>query len=343
MRKIKYLCLSLAIATAGVSLVTLPVCAMEASSEVQYEGIDVSHWQGEINFEKVRAAGYDIVYIKSSQGSSTKDAYFETNYKNAKAAGLKVGFYHYVTATSVSAAKTQADYFLSVIDGKEWDCKLAVDFESFGSLSDEMVNEITLAFAERVEQKGDTEVLIYANRATADSILDERLADYPLWIAEYGVSAPKSTAAWDEWVGWQHSQAGVVSGISSSVDLDIFTEDVFISEDSGSSGNEESSPDSSAVTYTVKSGDTLSGIANKYGTTVSELVSLNNISNPDKIYVGEVLKISSGTSAVTYTVKSGDTLSGIANKYGTTVSELVSLNNISNPDKIYAGEVLTIS
>ncbi|MTP48464.1 LysM peptidoglycan-binding domain-containing protein, partial [Turicibacter sanguinis] len=98
--------------------------------------------------------------------------------------------------------------------------------------------------------------------------------------------------------------------------------------------------------YTVKAGDTLWAIANKYGTTVSELVKLNDISDPSVIYVGEVLQMpgeSSGVEATEYTVKAGDTLWGIANKYGTTVSELVKLNDISNPNVICVGEVLQIS
>lgn len=106
--------------------------------------------------------------------------------------------------------------------------------------------------------------------------------------------------------------------------------------------------------YTVKSGDTLSDIASKFHTTVKDLQAWNNIANPDRIYVGQVLKISaqeakpstgssnSGGIAVTYTVVSGDTLSGISAKFGTTVSALQALNGISNPDVIYAGQVLTI-
>ena len=88
---------------------------------------------------------------------------------------------------------------------------------------------------------------------------------------------------------------------------------------------------------------TLSGIATKFGTTVANLVSLNNISDPNLIYVGQVLKLpSSGNSSRTYIVQEGDTLSSIATKFGTTVVNLVSLNNISNANLIYVGQVLYV-
>ena len=97
--------------------------------------------------------------------------------------------------------------------------------------------------------------------------------------------------------------------------------------------------------YTVKSGDTLSGIASKYGSNIKAIASLQDIQNKDRISVGQKLYVPVGkttTSSGTYTVKSGDTLSGIANKFGTTTKALQSKNGISNPDKIYAGQVLKV-
>ena len=97
--------------------------------------------------------------------------------------------------------------------------------------------------------------------------------------------------------------------------------------------------------YTVKSGDTLSGIASKYGSNINAIATLQDIQNKDRISVGQKLYVPVGkttTSSGTYTVKSGDTLSGIANKFGTTTKALQSKNGISNPDKIYAGQVLKV-
>ena len=117
---------------------------------------------------------------------------------------------------------------------------------------------------------------------------------------------------------------------------------------SGNTGSTSStSTSSNAQTYTVQSGDTLSGIAAKFGVTVQDLCNWNNISDPNKIYVGEVLRVSGNTSSSTtnrqtYTVQSGDTLSGIAAEYGVTVQDLCNWNNISDPNKIYVGEVLQV-
>lgn len=102
---------------------------------------------------------------------------------------------------------------------------------------------------------------------------------------------------------------------------------------------------SKLTTYTVQAGDTLSGIASKYGTTYQELARINNIANPNVIYPGQVIKINGGTVEKIYTVKSGDTLSGIANKYGTTWQNIYNNNRDiigSNPNLIKPGQVLKI-
>ena len=114
--------------------------------------------------------------------------------------------------------------------------------------------------------------------------------------------------------------------------------------DVGTSEEQATNGDKTAITYTVQTGDTLSEIAMKYGTTYQELARINNIANPNVIYPGQVIKINT-TSETTYTVKSGDTLSGIANRYGTTWQKLYEKNkNVigSNPDLIKPGQVLKV-
>ena len=116
-------------------LIPLNIYAFNSSSDIVYDGIDVSNWQGYIDYQSVKNDGIDIVYIKSSQGSNIVDSHFRFNYENAKENGLKVGFYHYVTARNVEEAIEEAEFFASVISGTTSDCKLAMDFEDFGDLT----------------------------------------------------------------------------------------------------------------------------------------------------------------------------------------------------------------
>ncbi|WP_338930485.1 LysM peptidoglycan-binding domain-containing protein [Streptomyces netropsis] len=97
--------------------------------------------------------------------------------------------------------------------------------------------------------------------------------------------------------------------------------------------------------YTVKSGDTLTAIAARFGTTVEQLVKWNNIPNPDLIKVGQQLIVARADSPqeTRYTVQSGDTLTAIAARFGTTVEQLVKWNNIPNPDLIKVGQQLIVA
>ena len=168
-----------------------PVLAFGPSSSNIYQGIDVSSWQGNIDFSRVRNAGIEIVYIKSSEGTNYIDPYFERNYQNAKSNGLKVGFYHYVNARNTEQARNEANFFARVISGKQPDCKLAMDFESFGNLSTSEINEISKVFLETLQNATNKEVLIYSNSYSARTIFSSELAIYPLWVANYGVSEPR--------------------------------------------------------------------------------------------------------------------------------------------------------
>ena len=99
---------------------------------------------------------------------------------------------------------------------------------------------------------------------------------------------------------------------------------------------------SSQNTYYVQAGDTLSEIASKFGTTVSGLVSLNHIANPNVIYVGQKIILGGTGQSNAYTVQNGDTLSGIASAHGTTWQALASKNHIANPNMIFVGQTIQI-
>ena len=329
-------------------ILVLPSFAFSPSGDTIYEGIDVSSWQGEIDFSHVKASGIEVVYIKSSEGFRSVDSYFEQNYTNAKNAGLKVGFYHYVTARSVEDAVRQANFFVSTISGKNPDCKLAMDFESFGSLGREEINQIALTFMQTVKNVSGKDVIIYSDEYNANSTFESNLATYPLWVAQYEVSEPTVREHWSNWAGWQYTDRGEVPGISSYVDRDKFTNEVFLDDTSEVPDVPTDKPDENEgyTTITIRYGDTLSELAIEYNTTVERLVELNNIANPNLIYAGDTLIVptSDPSSNITqiYVVQYGDTLSEIAQEYGTTVATLASINNIQNVNLIYVGQIIKI-
>lgn len=332
------------------------VNAFSPTSSPQYDGIDVSNWQKYIDYGKVKSNGIDVVYIKASQGQRTKDPYFEINYKNAKDNGLKVGFYHYVNATTISAAEKEAEFFCSVISGKEPDCKLVMDYEVFGGVSKEEINRIAEAFLTKVNQITGKEIIVYSNLYTSKNVFSTELANkYQLWLAYYASqnALNNATSNWKNWIGWQYTDEGIVSGINGYVDRDKFTKEIFLSE-TGNLPDVEvdiDQDDNQTIYYTVKRGDTLWQIARNYGTTVNRLVNDNNIKNPNLIYVGQVLRIITSSSLeddecmaghIIYTIKWGDTLSGIASRYGVSMSYIAELNNIQNVNRIYAGNKIRI-
>lgn len=329
-------------------ILVLPSFAFSPSGDTIYEGIDVSSWQGEIDFSQVKASGIEVVYIKSSEGFRSVDSYFEQNYANAKNAGLKVGLYHYVTARSVEDAVRQANFFVSTISGKNPDCKLAMDFESFGSLGREEINQIALTFMQTVKNVSGKDVIIYSDEYNANSTFESNLATYPLWVAQYEVSEPTVREHWNNWAGWQYTDRGEVPGISSYVDRDKFTNEVFLDDTSEVPDVPTDKPDENEgyTTITIRYGDTLSELAIEYNTTVERLVELNNIANPNLIYAGDTLIVptSDPSSNITqiYVVQYGDTLSEIAQEYGTTVATLASINNIQNVNLIYVGQIIKI-
>ena len=336
-------------------VITVPVYALSPSSSVIYRGIDVSEWQGEIDFARVKEAGIEIVYIRAGQGFSYEDAEFERNYTEARRNGLKIGVYHYMTARSVEDARLQAQFFASLISGKQIDCRLAMDFESFGSLSRSQINEIAVAYMDELKRLTGKEVVVYSNTYDATYVFNSEVAREPLWVAQYGVNEPQDNGNWGNWIGYQYSSSGRVNGINGNVDLDEYTEDILL--ESTQEIPEVEDPKCNKedrILYRVKRGDTLSEIALEHNTTVNHLVLINDIQNPNLIFVGEILTIScnhnnsNGTgntseeNIILYTIKRGDTLSEIALEYDTTVISLVELNNIQNPNLIYAGETLRI-
>lgn len=334
------------------------IYAITPISNLEYQGIDVSNWQGYINYSEVKEAGINIVYIKSSQGSNIKDAYFDINYENAKANGLKVGFYHFLTATNTQQAEEEARFFASVIANKTPDCKLVMDYEVFGGASVEEINQIAEVFLETTKRLTNKEVILYSDLNNIRTVFGRNLSqNYELWLAYYGDYERLGNIGtnWENFIGVQYSDRGRVNGINGYVDRDRYSEEIFLDEVSEIPviENPKEITNTQSINYTIKKGDTLWEIARRYGTTVQEIASINNIQNPNLIYPGETIRVltnsttsgeeTRGTGDIIYTVQRGNTLSEIAQEYNVTVNHIVELNNIQNPNLIYPGQKLRIT
>ena len=337
----------LACIAALVFAALVPVRAIPPSGGRQYLGIDISEFQGEIDFEEVRRSGIEAVYIRVGAGEYT-DEYFAENYERAKAAGLKIGFYHYVTARSVDEGRRQARFFASLAAGREPDMRLAMDFEYFGSLSVSQINAISEAYLDELTALTRREAVIYSDLSNARNIFSRALAEkYPLWAAQYGADEPSANGKWREWVGFQYTDEGRVGGIYGNVDRNIFTEGIFLSDSGRIDGEKRTTVRARTRTLTVyvRAGDTLWAIAREYGTTVQAIARENRIVDPNRIFAGERLRITlpaRGSGEEIYNVRRGDTPISIAGKFGVTLSALEDRNGLERGETIYAGDKLSI-
>lgn len=283
------------------------------------QGIDVSKWQGNINFDLVRSSGIKFVMIRAGYGryAYQKDEYFEQNYKRAKAAGLGVGAYWYSYATNAAQATEEAKVFCEVIKGKTFEYPVAFDIEdkTQSGLARGTIDQIVTAFCSYMEKAG-----YYVSLYSYASFLNNKIsssvrAKYDIWVAHFDVMTPAYNGAYGM---WQNSDKYKVRGINGNVDHDYAYKDypsimknnglngfkksgtvsktnTSSNKSSGSSGTSKKTSGTTAAkkttTYTVKKGDTLTAIAKKYNTTVAALVKANNIKNPDLIFGGQKIKI----------------------------------------------------
>lgn len=320
------------------------------------KGLDVSEFQGEVDWERVKAAGYKFAMLRAGYGYNTIDKQFRRNASECNRIGLPVGVYWFCYAFSPEKAVQEADGCIDIISEYRLDYPVCYDIEQASadyiekqgvSFTPALAKNVVKSFCDRIEAKGYY-AMFYTNRNFLDTYLGTELSKrYAYWYARYA----------DRFDGtdcgiWQYTSTGSVPGITGNVDLDLgYTNYPSVIKKAGLNHLSASSPSPSPVpeyiTYVIQPGDTLSGIARRYGTTVTALTQLNKLSDPDKIYAGNTLKVPENGTGVDsstqyYTIQPGDTLSEIARRFGTTVSALTRLNGISDPDKIYAGNRIQI-
>lgn len=326
---------------------------------MEKHGIDVSSHQGDIDWNNVKNY-IDFAILRCGYGvdrTSQDDTKFIRNADECTRLGIPFGVYLYSYARGTSEASSEADHVLRLIQNYKLEYPVYYDVENNSYIdqnSNEALADMCVTFCNKLEEAGYY-VGIYSNKAFFDSRLNsDKLNAYDKWVAQWS-----SSVTYTKPFGmWQYTSDGSVAGINGRVDMNIayLNYPVIIREnglnrldreDNGSDNNTPVNPPiSQNKTYIVKAGDNLSTIALRYGTTVQTLVDLNQISNPNLIYPGQVIKLpDSSISQVIYVVERGDNLSKIAKKYNTSWQKIYDVNKATigtNPNKIYAGQKLII-
>ena len=314
-------------------------------------GIDVSVWQGDFNFNQAVKEGVKFAILRGAYNLS-KDTKFEDNYKNAKAAGLDVGVYHYIMATTPAEAVQEAKFLLNnVLEGKKFELPVYFDIEDkvHKNLSKQQVTEITKAYLNYLEDRGYW-VGIYSSKSFLETYLTEEVRNrYALWVAQWNTELTYNgqCGMWQFGGETNYIRSTKING--QTVDQNYMLVDYpFLIKNKGKNGYGTGTAnvkqqEPTIKTYTVAAGDNLSSIASRFGTTVAEICRLNNIANANLIHPGQVLKLERAVdNTVYYTVKLGDNLSSIAAAHGTTWQAIANLNGLSNPNRIYPGQNLRI-
>lgn len=321
--------------------------ALEPLGQILYQGVTINEFTGQVDFAKVRSAGLSAVYIRATAGCDYADASLSRYGPAARTAGLKVGYYHYLNAQSISEARAQARNFLRAIHELPIDLKPALLVESISKLTIDEANDIALAFLETIEYASAQIPILYTDARSANLLWTSAIASrFPLWVIDINSDAPEvSDALWPAWTGWQYTDSGQIEGISGRAKLSSFTGNILNEYDDECSPSQ--SEDTKLICITIAYGDTLSAIANLFNTTVREIVRVNNISNPNRIYPGNrlYLRVPASTpiaACESYTVKRGDTIYGISSRLEIDQRDLISINQLSNPNLIYPGQILKL-
>ncbi len=307
----------------------------------QYKGIDVSKHNGTIDWAKVKAAGVQFAMLRAGYGryDNQKDEQFEANYKGATAAGIPVGAYHYSYATTAEQAKQEAEVFLGWIKGKNLTYPVAFDIEDKkqANLGVSVISDIIRAFCETVEAAGYY-VVVYANKDWLTNRIDaDCKSRYDIWLAQW-TSKPTYTGSYGM---WQYTSDGAVDGIAGGVDMNIAYKDYpsVIAGMDGSSDTTTSTPTDTAKKTNAELANEV--IAGKWGNGEERKQRLTAAGYDYDAVQAIVNKLVQPQETV-YTVKKGDTLSGIAAKYGTTYQKLAKYNGIQNPNLIHVGQKIKI-
>jgi lysozyme len=189
-------------------------------SSNQLSGIDVSKWQGPVDWKSVQQAGIAFAFVRATYGTAEVDSCFTDNWQGMKQAGIIRGAYHFFLAADDPVQ--QAEFFIRTVGSLDpGDLPPVVDVESSSGVSSNLGADVQ-TWLSTVEQGLGRRPIIYTAPSYWNANLTSAFGDYPLWVAEYGVSSPRAVNGWANWTFWQYSSTGTTGGVNGSVDLDYF-------------------------------------------------------------------------------------------------------------------------
>lgn len=318
-------------------------------------GIDISTWQRNYPYSGATKEGVKFAILRAGY-SKTKDKQFETHYSNAKKQGWGVGAYWYMYATSVEGAKAEARAFLKAVAGKKFEYPLYLDLEDrniANKTSKETRNAMVKAFGEIIESAGYyfgvyTNLNWYRNLISG-SELNKR---YDWWIACWSKGAPSRVnyGLWQFGGETNYQRSNKVAGVTTDQNWAV-KDYPAIMKQLGLNGysKEGGTPTPTPRPTPTKSINEIARevIAGKWGNGSHRKAALTkagyNYSEVQAI-VNKILNGGSKPSPTVkyYTVRKGDTLAGIASRYGTTYKHLAQINGIKNPNLIYPGQRIRV-
>lgn len=310
-----------------VSMVlTAVVPAFAQDTGAMNNGIDVSKYQGQIDWSAVKGAGIQFAMIRTGFGGdptdwdSETDQYFESNYAGATSEGIKVGAYHYSYATDAAAASDEADLCLHILNGRHLDYPVAYDVEdpSQDGVDPDTLGQIVQTFCSKLQQAGyQVVVYSYVNFYNAH-LTSPAVSQYDTWIANYTQNSSPNFSG--KYTMWQYTSSGSVPGISGACDMDYSYNDY-----AGGGSTVPANPatpvdsmafscDTSSYSFTTNSTYTykITTLDTMPPTAASSNSSAVSVSGPKATYQGflfTLTNVGAGTASITTTAADGRSVS----------------------------------
>lgn len=313
-------------------------------------GIDISMWQRDINLSAVKA---DFVIVKATEGIGYVDKSCDMLFQKALSLGKKLGFYHFARPTANNDPIREADFFYENCKGYFGKAIPILDWEA--------ENKQNVAYAkawlDRVYQRSGVKPVIYMSESVANAYNWSSVAnaDYGLWVAKYRDNNPDynynmanagkrpRVKWWKFYCMWQWTSTGRLNGYSGNLDCNVFYGDgTTWDKYAGKSGTTQPVKPTQPV---KKSNEEIANevINGAWGNGEDRKKRLTDAGYNYTVVQAIVnKKMAARNQSVYYVVKSGDTLSAIASKYGTTYQQLAKINGIANPNKIYPGQKIRV-